>query len=415
VSRPAFLRSRTIRWIAIVAALLAVGGWAARRAAARGGGDWAEVKRDDLKLEVEVSGTLKAVQTTNLGPPPVDDTWDYKIAQLAPEGSQVHAGDVVLAFDTSELERRLEEKRAERDSSDKEIEKRQLDLTVKRRDDELRLAEAEARRRKAQLKVDRPEELSSAKELEQARLDLTLADAEVAYLGPKMQAEDRAAKAELTSFRERRDRADARVREIEQAIARMSVTAPRDGTVIYVSNWRDEKHKVGDSCWRGERVVEIPDLNRMQALAEVDEADAGKVAVGQSVRLRLDAHPDVDFTGHVASIWGTVQKKSWNNPLKVVRLDVSVDRTDTQRMRPGMRFTGAVEVGRVPAALVVPAEAVFPTPDGAIAWRKTSLGVESVRLSIGKRTARLVEVTAGLAAGDRVSLRDLSRSGKAES
>ena len=44
---------------------------------------------------------------------------------------------------------------------------------------ELRLAEAEARLRRAGLQVDVPADLSSARELEKARLDLQLAELEV--------------------------------------------------------------------------------------------------------------------------------------------------------------------------------------------------------------------------------------------
>lgn len=403
------------RWAALAGVVVLAGAWLAIRAATRDGGDWAEVRRDDLRLEVEIAGTLKAVDSTLLGPPPIVDIWDYKISRLAAEGSLVKSGEPVLGFDTSELERRLEEKRAESAAAGKEIEKRDLDLVGKRRDDELRLAEAEARRRKAQLKVDRPESLTSAKDLEDARLDLALAGEEVRHLNDKMAAEKRAADAEMASFRERRDRANARVREIESAVARMTVPAPRDGTVIYVSNWREEKKKIGDSCWRGERVLEIPDLTRMKALGEVDEADAGRIVVGQRVRLKLDAHPDLEFEGTVASIWGTVQRKSWTNPLKVVRLDIALAKTDPERMRPGMRFTGAAETGRVEGAVVVPAETVFPTPDGPIAWRKTRLGAEPVRLTLGKRTGTLVEVVQGLAPGDRVSRRDLAESRRVSS
>ena len=80
----------------------------------------------------------------------------------------------------------------------------------------------------------------------------------------------------------------------------MTVKAPRDGTVIYVTNWRDEKMKVGDTCWRGQEVVELPDMSAMMARGQVDEADAGQVSIGQLFRIRLDAHPDVEFTGKVA-------------------------------------------------------------------------------------------------------------------
>lgn len=404
--------ARLTPWIGAALVVVPAGVWLAARGSGAEQGDWVEVRRGDLALGVEVTGTLRAIDTSLLGPPPVNGLWDYKISHLAPEGKEVKAGTPVLGFDTSELERRLEEKSAESASAQKEIEKREIDLTLKRRDDELRLAEAMARQRKAQLKVDRPEDLAAASDLARSRLDLDLATREIGYLQEKLVSERRVADAELASLREKRDRADQRVREIQDAIRRMSVSAPRDGTVIYVSNWRDDKKKVGDSCWRGEKVVEVPDLERMKAQGEVDEADAGKIAVEQRVTLRLDAHPGVEFVGKVKSIWGTVQRKSWNNPLKVVRLDIELESTDRQRMRPGMRFTGTIETGKLANVLVIPAEAVFPTPRGPVTWRETRFGAEEVRLTLGQRTAKEFEVLAGLAAGDRVSRRNLAPKGR---
>ncbi len=94
-------------------------------------------------------------------------------------------------FDTSELERQLLDKLAERDSAQKELEKRQTSLEIARRDRELQLAEAEARQRKAPLKVDVPAELVAAKELRQSREDLALASREVAYLKESLRLESR--------------------------------------------------------------------------------------------------------------------------------------------------------------------------------------------------------------------------------
>jgi hypothetical protein len=76
-----------------------------------------------------------------------------------------------------------------------------------------------------------------------------------------------------------------------------------------------------------------------------------------------------------------------------------------------MRFTGSVETGRVAAALILPAEAVFPTSDGPVAYRDARVGFERVALRLGVRTAKSVEVIDGLAEGDRVSTRDLSAAG----
>jgi HlyD family secretion protein len=368
---------------------------------------WGKVERGDLVESVEVTGTLKAVNSEVVGPPQVPDVWDFKISMMAPEGKDVKAGDPVLGFDTSELTRKLQEKQAESESAGKRIEKKQQDADIARRADALRLAEAESRARKAQLELDVPEELVKSQQLKESRLALEDAQREIAFMKVKAETQARADTVALEALRSQKEAADSRVTQINDSIAAMTVRAKRSGTVVYVSNWRDEKKKVGDSAWRGERVLEIPDLTAMRGEGQVDESDAGTIAVGQTIRFRLEAHPDLEFTGKVASIWSTVQQESWRNPQKVVKIDVAFDTTDPRKMRPGMRFRGTVETGRVAGAVLVPADAVFPTDAGPVAYRKTAFGHERCELTLGARNERSVEVKAGLGPGDRVARRDL--------
>lgn len=406
-------RRRRVTRFAAGGALLAaavLGLWlVAGRAGASATGDWAEVRHEDLVIGVPVAGTLSSMQSVRIGPPQISQVWDYKIAFMAPEGSQVKAGQPVLGFDTSELQRQLLDKRAERDSAQKELEKKQTDLEIARRDRQLELAEAEARLRKAQLKVDVPPELVASKDLAKSREDLELARREVAYLKDRLRLEAVGGATETAAVASKRDRAAVRLQEMEDAIRRMTVTAPRAGTVVYVTTDEGEKKKIGDSIWRGQSVIEIPDLRSMQAEGDIDEADAGRVAPGQHVTFRLDAHPDDVFTGRVRSVGGSVQSRSEHSPLKVVRLEIDLDHTDPQRMRPGMRFLGTVETESVAKALVAPIEAVFNGPDGPVVYRKAGWRSEEVRPVFGRRNDRLVEVKSGLKAGDMISRRDLSQ------
>jgi hypothetical protein len=398
-------RRRGLVWAG--AAVAAVAAWWAFGREALPGEIWGKVERGDLVLTAEVTGTLRAVVSEAVGPPQVPDVWDFKIAMMAPEGKDVKAGTPVLGFDTSELERKLLEKRAEGESAGKRIEKRENDAEVARNENVLQLAEATSRRRKAELALDVPPELVKSQELKEARLELEDATRQIEYLKSKIEAQSRADRVALSALRAQKDAADRRVREIQEAVQSMTVKATRAGTIVYANDWRDEKKKVGDSVWRGARILEIPDLTAMRAEGQVDESDAGRIAVGQKVRFRLDAHPDVEFTGKVASIWSTVQRESWRNPLKVMKLEVALDATDPRKMRPGMRFRGTVETGRVPGALLVPSDAVFPTDDGPVAYRKTALGFERRRLELGARSEQSVELKSGLDSGDRVARRDL--------
>jgi HlyD family secretion protein len=391
--------------LAVAAVLLGGLGfwWLAGRASGTADGGWVEVRRDDLVLGAEVTGTLAALDSAAVGPPQIPDLWNQKIAFLAPEGTLVRKGTPVLGLDSSDLAHKLVEKTSEASSAEKELEKREASLAQVRSDDELRLAEAEAKRKRFALKAETPPDIIAGHSLLVARGDLSLAEREIAYVRKRLGFGARQGGAELAALREKRDRAAARVGEIRAQIESMTVRAPRAGTVVYVADRRGEKKKIGDSVWQGERVIEIPDLSRMRADAQVDESDAGRIAVGQRVRLRLDAQPDLLFTGRVEKIHGAVEPRSENDRQKVVDLTVALDRTDPLRMRPGMRFRGQVETGRAPGVLLVPAEAVLITAAGPLVYRKTLLGVETVRPRLGRRNAGEVEVLGGLAAGDGLS------------
>jgi RND family efflux transporter MFP subunit len=377
--------------------LLAVA-WLAR------GGDEARpsypVERGDLVVTVPVSGTLEATRSLQLGPPAIPRLWNFKIAYLAPEGERVRAGTPVLRFDTSELGRELLRAVAERDSAHQELERRRTELAREQRNVELQWAEAVAELSRARLKVDVPAELLGAKELAYAKIDLELAERQAAHREGQLRFLEERSRAELQALAERWNRARRRVDEIQHQVDSLTVTAPLDGTVIYVSNWRDEKKKVGDPVWIQERVLEIPDLSEMEARGQVEEADAGRVAVGQPVVLRLDAHPDREYRGTVAALDLTVERASARQPGKVVQLTIALGATDSQRMRPGMRFRGRIEVGREAGVLLVPQEAIRWTPEGPVVLRRTLWGTEEVRPRLGGRDADRVAVTAGLAEGD---------------
>lgn len=384
--------------------LFLFGGWTLRnKLAADRQGDWVHASRGDLVTGFEVTGTLASISSDSLGPPPLPDVWDFKLAMIAPEGMEVKRGRPVIAFDTNELQRRLDEKTAEADQARKQIEKERADLSLGTKDERLKLAEAEARLRKSSLKLDAPPDILGINERKTAEIENAVAKRETEASRARLEALESAAKARIGLLESKLAQASAIVAQTQSAIAQMTRTAPRDGTVVYATNWRGEKKKVGDSCWKAEKVVEIPDLTRMKAEGEVDESDAGRVSVGQRVTLRLDAHPDEELHGTITSAARTVQRKRGSqDPIKVLRVDIALDKTDPATMRPGMRFQGTIELGRVKNAVLVPREAVFVSSDGPFVYRRTALQVEPVVVKLGRENDKSVEVLHGLSAGDRV-------------
>jgi HlyD family secretion protein len=398
--------TRLRAWLIPIAAvaLFFFGGWTLRnKLAADRQGEWVSVARGDLVTGVEVAGTLAAVESDTLGPPQIPDVWDFKISMLAPEGTEVKKGRPVLAFDTTELQRRLDENRAVAEQAKKEIEKKRADVKLRREDDRLQLAEAEARMRKSSLKLEAPPDIIGVKERKEVELENALAKREVASIRSRLASYERAAAAEIKLLESKQRTAEAIVARSESAIQQMTVIAPRDGTVVYIADQRGEKKKVGDTVWKGLRAIEIPDLHRMKANGEVDEADAGKIAIGQRVTLRLDAHPDDEFHGTIVKASRIVQQQTGTkNPVKVLRVEIALERTDPAKMRPGMRFQGSVELARLSNSLLIPRNAVFMTERGPVAYRRGLFSVDVIPLKLGHENDQSVEVRSGLDSGDRV-------------
>jgi HlyD family secretion protein len=391
--------------IAIVAGIVTAAWAIQNRIVASKEGTWTEVQRGDLVMGVETTGTLKAADSALIGPPPLQGRWQFKISMMAPEGAEVRQGQPVLGFDVSELQRELEEQRAERDSSLKQIEKARADLSIRKEQEDLALAEGEARLRKAELKLEAPGELQGANERKQIELEADLARRETEYRKGRLQSYEQAAAQEIALYQVKQARAAARVQDIEHQIERSTIRAPRPGTVVYLTNWRSEKKKVGDTLHRQETVMEIPNLESMMATAEIDEADAGRIAVGQRVEFRLDAHPDDVFGGAIETIARTVQRQSPRNPLKVLKVEIQLDRTDADKMRPGMRFRGTVETGRIRDVVLVPNGAVRSGPRGPVVTRGSLGNREDVPVELGRRNDEMTEVRSGLEPGNRVLIR----------
>lgn len=358
------------------------------------------VVRDSLIVAVDVTGTLAAVDSDAMGPPPVPEMWNFKIAMMAPEGEAVAAGAPVLAFDASELEHKLAEKIAERDAAATQLGLKQAAARVAREDERLAVAEAEAALRKATVKADAPPEITAVLELEKARLDAALAREKVDYLVRKSEAAARRDAAEIAAWRGKHERAVGRVEQIQTAIGLMTVKATRAGTVIHKTDWEGNKKKIGDAAWRAETVVQVVSLAAMKAEGEIDEVDLGRVALDQPVALRLDAQSDLEIAGRVVEISQTVGRAAPENPLKVARVEIALADAPKLQLRPGMRFRGRIETARIDDALVIPLDVVVAGEDGPQVRRRTATGIETVAIEIGARDAERVVVLAGLDEGD---------------
>ena len=92
-----------------------------------------------------------------------------------------------------------------------------------------------------------------------------------------------------------------RLRVVTDAAQNLRIN-PLTGVVVYLPNysqgWMNAKpFKVGDRAWSGAALAEIPDLSTLEMEGKLEEIDRGRMAAGATVRVRVDALPEVTVTG----------------------------------------------------------------------------------------------------------------------
>jgi multidrug efflux pump subunit AcrA (membrane-fusion protein) len=122
--------------------------------------------------------------------------------------------------------------------------------------------------------------------------------------------------------------------------------------------------------------------------------------------VRIAAMPERVFPGRVTAIdiFPSVKWKEWDENLKHYVVRVRLDRTPAGVL-PFMSAVVEIDTGRVPDALVIPVEAMAIVDGRQSCYVVGPEGLERRTITTRRSTTDLVEVTGGLAEGERVVLR----------
>jgi len=130
------------------------------------------------------------------------------------------------------------------------------------------------------------------------------------------------------------------LRESRIPQSRIRIKSPQSGTVI-------EKTAVeGDYVKTGQKLYRIADLTSVWLMLDLFPDDAATVRFGQQVESEIQSMPGEVFTGRVAFIDPTVNKKT-----RTVRVRVEVMNFDG-KLRPGDYATARITVPAIPTKLV---------------------------------------------------------------
>jgi multidrug efflux pump subunit AcrA (membrane-fusion protein) len=376
----------------------------------------AEIKLGEFVDYFEVRGDLKALRSVTLSAPPISG--DLQIIKLARNGSQIKSGDLVAQFDTTTLQRTLDQKRSEVKEANAEIDRSRAQGHLLEEQNLTAVMKARYDVERARLEVSK-QEIVSKIEGEKSKLSLANAEQKLKEAEEKLKSDRAANVAEIASKQQKRDKALFEQNEAERNIAAMTLKAPLDGTITVLPNYGTRwwgnaaEFKEGDRAWPGAPIAELPDISNIRLAARIDETDRGKLQVHQTATVRVEALPDKDFVAKVVEISAIAKPDFSSWPVnKSFDFILQLEQTDA-RIRPGMSASARVGVERLPNSVLAPVNGSFQKAGRLVAYLLRSGRFEERVIEVSRRNKEQLVIAKGLKPGDRVALKDPTLEGQA--
>ena len=165
-----------------------------------------------------------------------------------------------------------------------------------------------------------------------------------------------AAELNLTVLQHNLEAADARIEQARDALSYTTITTPINGVVTKLNAEVGELVITGTMNNPGTVILEVADLSKMLLVAQVDEADVGKLEVGQKSTVHVDAFPDRQFKGTVQSI--ALSHTMSMTRTKYYRTEILLESTD-QKLYSGLTAHVDIETRKHENILKLPTQAVL--------------------------------------------------------
>ena len=202
--------------------------------------------------------------------------------------------------------------------------------------------------------------------------------------------------------------------DVNEQIELATIRAQRPGLVVYGASDQNsmryrsnsqEAIQEGATVRERQSILTIPDMREMAVKVNIHESAVQRVAVGQTVKVSVDAFPDEELTGVVTKVAVVADSaNSFMNPdLKVYPTTIKIDGTH-EWLRPGMSAEIEILVRSLEDVVYIPIQAVTYFDEKRVVYVSNRGRPERREIDVGTFSDSFIEVTSGLAEGEEVLL-----------
>ncbi|MCT4664009.1 MAG: efflux RND transporter periplasmic adaptor subunit [Flavobacteriales bacterium] len=303
-----------------------------------------QVLQGNILETVSASGKIQPEKEVKLSP----DVSGEIIELTVLEGQKVKKGDFLLKIKPDLYESVLSKTKAN------------LSSTISN------LESAKSRYKLSKAEYERSKELFGKNIVSQSEFDNVKANYEQAKLN-------------VDGLKHQVSSARATVKEAQENLGFTKIYSPVDGTISKLNVEKGER-VVGTGQMSGTEIMKIADLNSMEVLVEVGEADIMKLKIGNPCKIEVDAYYSKTFTGTVTEIASSAKGNMSLDQVSTFEVKVRIDKESYQsqgvNFKPGMSASLEIQTKKIENKIKVPIQAVTMRVDSANIQELEKQGLE---------------------------------------
>ena len=279
---------------------------------------------------------------------------DLTIVWLAPPGSTLEKGDIVVRFDASRAQQQLQERAASLKQAQATLDQAVAQARITAEQDKLDLESARYAVERAKLEASK-QTIVSEIQGEESKIDLGTAEEKLRVEEATVALHVKQNEGKIASATRLRDQQQQEIDLTRGQLAKMEIHSPLRGFATYAMNQSQGPEKTFEA--------------RLASISPLTEQSFGE----------------------------------WP-PIRSFKAYATIEQPDA-RLRPGMNAGGDFVIDRIPNALSIPAKALFTRGGKPVVWVRTAAGYLANEVAVLARNPDEVAIR-GVSAGTRVALEE---------
>ncbi len=302
---------------------------------------------------LRLKGTTEAVESRAILAPLISgqQVGALTIVHLTAAGTRVKEGDVLVEFDRQSQMKDYVDKQADYQKLADQVAEEQAKEIAATAKDETELKQAEHNLGKAGLEIQKTEIISRI-DAEKDQENLDEAKATYDQLREAFDLKRKAAQAAIRILEIQRDRTQQTMMHARANADLMQVHSPLDGVVVLNTIWKQGtmgEVQEGDQVRPGVTFMQVVNPSVMQVRVLANQQDFPALRIGETVKVRLDAYPELVFHGKLDQMAPIAQGSDFSNKLRTFTVIFSLQGNDPKLM-PDLSAAVDVDVSERDAA-----------------------------------------------------------------